>query len=245
MAKENGLGQSMFISGVDISDDVREWNASGGPALLDFTSINKSAMVRKGGLHTAGIGATLFFNDAVDESFQTLKAMPSTDRIISLLTGNTLGDAAWCLTGKQSDLAYTRAPDGMFTLNLPALSNLRRGHWTQSLLAGKVTHASATNGTGIDYGAVSTLFGLTAYLQVFSLGSGTPTVKLQDSADNVTFADITGGGFTAIAGVTSEVIETAATETIRRYVRVISTGTFTDLVFWVGFCRHLTLSIDS
>jgi hypothetical protein len=66
------------------------------------------------------------------------------------------------------------------------------------------------------------------------------TIKVQDSADNVTFADITGLTFATVnAGSTSaQRLATANNATIRRYVRAISTGTFNPGSFAVGFTRN-------
>ena len=113
----------------------------------------------------------------------------------------------------------------------------------EMLTTGKQTAASGTvNGTSIDLGSVSTLFGAAAYLHAFSLGSGTATVAVQDSADNATFAAITGMGFTAITAPTSERVQGAVDATVRRYVRVSVTGTYTNLVFAVNFVRYLESS---
>jgi hypothetical protein len=78
---------------------------------------------------------------------------------------------------------------------------------------------------------------------VFSIGSGTATIKIQESSDDGAgdaFADITGGSFTAVTGRTAErIASSSATLTVERYVRVVTTGVFTNLVFAVGFNRNL------
>lgn len=61
-------------------------------------------------------------------------------------------------------------------------------------------------------------------LQVFSLGSGTVDVKIEDSANDSTWADLV--SFTSASGSTSERVTISGT--IRRYVRVTTSGTFTD-----------------
>lgn len=98
-------------------------------------------------------------------------------------------------------------------------------------------------GTGGTVTKTSTNFGLSAYLQVFAMTGTSNTVSLQDSADNSTFAAITGGGFTAATGITSQRIQTGATAIVRRYVRAISTGTFSASDFAVLFARHLTATL--
>lgn len=90
------------------------------------------------------------------------------------------------------------------------------------------------------------VFGGQAYLQAFSFTGTDVTVKLQHSHDNTTFADITGGGFTAITSApTAERIATSASLEIRRYVRAVTTttGGFTSLVFNVMFTNNLTSTV--
>ncbi len=88
-----------------------------------------------------------------------------------------------------------------------------------------------------------TTFGAQLYLQAFSFTGTSVTVKAQHSHDNGSvdaFVDIVGAGFTAISSApTTERIATAAIE-IRRYVRLVTTGTFTNAVFNVNFCHNIT-----
>lgn len=99
---------------------------------------------------------------------------------------------------------------------------------------------------GTAYLSSHSTFGGQAYLQVFSFTGTDATVKLQHSHDNTTFADITGGGFTAIGSApTSERIATAADLEIRRYVRAVTTTatSFSSLVFSVMFTNNLTSTV--
>lgn len=84
---------------------------------------------------------------------------------------------------------------------------------------------------GIDRGVGSeSNYGAAAYLHAFSIGSGSATVKVQDSADRIAWADVPGLAFTAVTGPTSQRVATGTTENVKRYVRVYVTGTFTNLV---------------
>jgi hypothetical protein len=69
------------------------------------------------------------------------------------------------------------------------------------------------------------------------------TITLQDSADNSTFNNVTGGSFTAITGgaPTYQRIALATNATLRRYVRAVTTtsGGFTTVSFVVSVCRNL------
>jgi hypothetical protein len=122
------------------------------------------------------------------------------------------------------------------------MGNGHTGHWGDMLTTAKQTFASATNGTGIDYGAGigSTAFGGQGFLHLFSIASGTATVAIQDSADGSSWANVTGLVFTAASARTSERLATAVDATVRRHLRVNVTGTFSNAVIAVGVTKFLT-----
>lgn len=98
------------------------------------------------------------------------------------------------------------------------------------------------NGTAIATDRTS--FGLQAYLQVTGFTGSSATIKLQESADNGVndaWADVTGGAFSAVStSPVTERIATSSTQNVERYLRVITTGTFSSLSFVVGVVRNLT-----
>ncbi len=66
-------------------------------------------------------------------------------------------------------------------------------------------------------------------------------MKIQDSADNVSFADVTGLTFTQVtAAPTAERIATTSGATIRRYLRAVTvtTGGFSSLTFAVVVVKN-------
>ncbi|WP_372352624.1 hypothetical protein [Streptomyces sp. KL116D] len=84
-------------------------------------------------------------------------------------------------------------------------------------------------------------FGLQAYLHVFAFTGTSVTVKLQESSDNGVgdpWADVTGGAFTAATAIGAQRIETARGLTVKRYLRAVSTGTFTSATFAVSVNRN-------
>lgn len=239
MAKQSGLGDRCFVGGYDLSGDIGSiQRVAGGPAALDVTGIDKSGYERIGGTRDGGIDFTAWFNDAAGASHTILSTLPTTDRIVTYFRGAAIGNAAASCVAKQIGYDGTRAADGQLTHTVNAQANGYGCEWGLQLTAGKRTDTAATNGTSVDYGAVSTAFGLQAYLHVFSFTGTSVTVKLQDSADNSSFSDITSAAFTAATGVTSERI--AVTGTVRRYVRAVTTGTFSNAVFAVQFSRNET-----
>jgi hypothetical protein len=243
VAKESGLGDNLYIAGFNASGDIQQLGRiGGGPALLNMTGIDKSAYERKGGLRDGAFEMTTFFNhDSVTPAtHEKLSALPRTDVLLTYCRGTTLGSPAASLVGKQVGYDPQRGDDGMITFSVSAQANGYGIEWGRQLTAGVRTDTAATNGTGIDTTA-SADFGGQAYLQVFSFTGTDATVKIQDSADNLTFADVTGLAFTQItAGPTSERIAIANTATIRRYVRAVTvtTGGFSSLAFAVNFIKN-------
>ena len=106
-----------------------------------------------------------------------------------------------------------------------------------SLAAGRYT--TTVNGTGIDLQGYQ---GKVKAMLNFGAGGGTtPTldVKIQDSADNSTFADVSGLTFTQVVDAASLQSMAIDTRSVRRYVRVVltisgSSPTFDGSVTTVG-----------
>ena len=243
MAKTSGLGQNLYIGGRDVSGDIGAITAArGGVALLDVTGIDKRAMERIGGVRDGALEFNSFYNVATDQQHAALKSLPSTDVHLLYVDTKVIGGQAAALVGKQINYDGSRGTDGSFVFSIQALANGYGLEWAEMLTAGKRTDTTATNGASLDGGA-ATSFGLSAYLQVFSFAGTSVTVTLEDSADNTTFAAITGAAFTAATGRTSERIQTATGATVRRYVRAVTAGTFTSAVFAVAFTRHLTSTL--
>lgn len=242
MAKQSGLGDALYIAGYDLSGDIGAVNSiGGGPALLDVTGIDKSAFQRIGGLRDGRIDYTAFFNPAAGQAHLRLSALPTTDVILSYYRGTALGGASANLVAKQLNHDGTRADDGAFTFAGANQGNGFGLEWGTSLTAGKRTDTTATNGSSVDFGTGSTTFGLQAYLHVFAFTGTSVTVKLQESSDDGAgdaWADVTGGGFTAATGITSQRIATSSSQTVERYLRVVTTGTFTNAVFAVSVNRN-------
>ncbi|NUT23277.1 MAG: hypothetical protein HOV77_29255 [Hamadaea sp.] len=243
MTKQSGLGDGLHIAGYNASGDIQQLGRiGGGPALLNFTGIDKSGYERKGGLRDGAFEMTTFFNSdtVTPATHEKLSALPRTDVLMTYCRGTALGDPAASLVAKQAGYDPQRGDDGMLTFGVSAQANGYGTEWGRQLTAGVRTDAAATNGTGIDTTA-SASFGGQAYLQVFAFTGTDATVKIQDSADNVTFADVAGFAFTQItAGPTAERIALGNTATIRRYVRAasVTTGGFSSLSFAVNVIKN-------
>jgi hypothetical protein len=241
VGKQTGLGDNLYVSGYDLSGDVGSLSRiGGGPALLEVTGIDKSAPERRGGLRDGAIEFSAFFNDAAGQAHPTLSALPTANRIVSYFRGTTLGAPAASVYARQINYDPTRAADGSLTIAVSTLSDAYGIEWGNQLTAGKRTDTGATAGSSYDFGAGSTN-GLQAYLHVFSFTGTSCTVAIQESSDDGSgdaFANVTDGVFTAATDVTSERIATSNSQTVERYLRINTTGTFSECTFAVVVVRN-------
>jgi hypothetical protein len=241
MAKQSGLGDNFYIGGYNISGDVGSLGTiSGGNAPLEVTAIDKSAFERIGGQRNGTIEFSTFYNTAALQEHVALKGLLTTDRTLTYARGTTIGDPAACMTAKQINYDFTRAADGSLTTAVQAQSNGYGLEWGIQLTAGVRTDTTATSpATGVDTTA-SASFGIQAYLQVFAFSGTSVTVTVQDSADNASFANISGlSAFTAVTAAPGEErIASTNTTTVRRYLRVITSGTFSNAAFSVVVVKN-------
>jgi hypothetical protein len=238
MSKQSGLGDNLYIAGYDLSGDINSVKLAAPTGVQDVTGIDKSAFERIGLVRDGSIEYKAFFNPT--RAHPRLSLLPTTDQVLTYCRGTALGGPAACLVAKQLNYDGTRADSGEFSFAVSAVSNGYGMEWGNQLTAGLRTDTGATNGTGIDTTA-SLAFGAQAYLQVTAFTGTDCTVKIQDSADNVSFADVAGLGFTQItAGPASERIATGGSATIRRYLRAVTvtTGGFSSITFSVAINKN-------
>lgn len=239
MSKQSGLGDNLYIGGYDLSGDIGSLSRiGGGIAVQDVTAIDKSGNERLALLRDGSIEFNSWFNPAAGQAHSRLSLLPTGNDISSYFRGTVLGNPAANIYAKQINYDGTRANDGGLSFAISKPGDGFGLEWGEQLTAGKRTDATATNGTGVDFTTVTTLFGWQAYLHVFAFTGTSVTVTLQDSADNISFANLTGGAFTAATGITAQRLEGGRTATVRRYVRAITSGTFSNAVFAVSFTRN-------
>lgn len=229
MSVETGLGHELYVDGNDLSDDIGSVaRIGGGAAVLDVTGIRHLARRRRGGKRDGSIEAQAWFNPDPGAPHPVLSTLPRTDRIVSYLTGTAVGRPAACLVGKQPNYDPTRNADASLTFAWSTLGNGFALEWGE-VLAARAEHAGPTAGAGLDL-AATTAFGLQAYLQLHAFTGTSITVAVQHSDDDGgtdPYADIPGAGFTAAtAAPAAERVQTARTESIKRWIRLNSTGTF-------------------
>jgi hypothetical protein len=154
MAKTSGLASHFFVGGYDLSGDTSALDQiRGGPALLDVTSILKSAHERLGGLADGSMQFTAFFNNGPGAEHVALSPLPRTDTIGSYMAGSTLGNPAASINAKQVGYDPTRDTNGNLTEKVQLQANGYGLEWGVALTAGPRTDTVATTGTAVDSGA--------------------------------------------------------------------------------------------
>ena len=237
--KESGLGDRFFLAGYDLSGDINSLDTiSGGPAVLEVTGIDKGVPERVAGLRNGQMAFTALFNPAAGATAHArLSGLTSADTICTYFHGTTLGNVAASMVAKQIGYDPTRADSGDFKFKVAMQANAYGLEWGNMYTPGIRTDTTATTGTSIDT-LTSQAFGLQAYLHVFAFAGTSVTVTIEDSANNSTFAAVSGAAFTAATGITSQRI--AVTGTVRQYVRVTTSGTFTNAQFAVMINKNFT-----
>lgn len=227
MAKETGLGANLYLDGIDLSGDTGSVSSmSNSMEVTEVTGIDKLAVERLPLTLSSALEWMAWWNTY--GSVATLRNSPSGNRLASYFHRPLLGSPAAALIARQADLKTKRSEKGALTLDVKLESDTSWMDWGLALTAGIRTDTAATNGTGVDF-TVGSAFGLQAYLHVFALTGTNVIVHLEHSDDNNAWSDVTGGAFTSVTVAPGkERIYTARNLTVKRYLRAVSSGTFTS-----------------
>ena len=251
MAKKTGLAGQFYVGGYDLSNDIGQLdNVTLERNLLEVTGLDRSAVERLGGLYTSSIGFTGFFNPAALKEHVVLSSLPTVDTQIQYHQSSTLGARAAGMVGRQVNYAWTRGADGALGIQVEAQSNDDFLNWGQSLTSGQENDTTATSGTGVnmlDATGTDTAFGMVAYSQVFTFTGTSCTLTIEESNDDASgdaYAAVTGGAFAAASGITHERIQTSLSQTVEDWLRLVSSGTFSDCTFACVAKRYDTANAE-
>tara|TARA_Y100000593_G_scaffold41217_1_gene79128 strand:+ start:2607 stop:3335 length:729 start_codon:yes stop_codon:yes gene_type:complete len=241
MAIQTGLNTRLYVEGYDLSGDANSLDGAGySQTLLDTTALNTEAMSRTTGLVEGTISFNGFFNNATGQSHPVLSSnsgkLPADDQIVLIPLGADVGDPFAGLVSKEGEYNVSRGSGSVITLTATYASEGIGTEFGDMLTAHEDTHSSAGSGTVLDGGASSSN-GASGYCQIFSLASGTVTVKIQHATSSGgTYSDLI--SFTATGtGAVPMAERGTASGTVNRYVKVTTTGTFSNAVIAVGLHR--------
>ena len=242
-------------SGVGARFLVDEYNLSGGVGSLQrlymevgqfvTTTVQDGGMRRTPTTRHGAIDFQAFFDDAAGGTHPVLSTVPTADRIVSYLHRATRGAPAWAEVAKQTSYVPGLGPNGELKIDVATVANgygLELGH---TLTAGVENSTGTESLAGVDdtETAASTSFGLQAFLHVTAFTGTSVDIVIQDSDDDAAtdpYVDLTGGSFTTVSAVGSERIQTGRAQTVKRWLRVDLSGTYSDLDFTVVVIRNPT-----
>lgn len=234
MAKGSGLGMGLYIAGLDISGDVGSFsNIHGGNSPLPFTGIDKFAMERQGGKRDGGIDYSAFCNTSPNRIHSILSTLPTADQQMLGRIGSTIGSPAFAMVGKQLSYNPKRGADGSLLFDVNALANGFGLEWGDLLTAGVRTDTAATIGPGFDTGA-GIAFGYQMYVHILAFTGTSVTIKVQESDDNGGSDPFADSGATAtFSSAPGTARSTGTTGGIGEFIRIVTTGTFSNAQFVV------------
>jgi hypothetical protein len=237
MAKTGGLGDNFYIGGYNLSGDIASLDqTSGAMTPFDVTPINASAHVRIGGGRMGSMQFTTFFDVTAGQEHPILSTLPRTDTIATYFRGTTVGNPALSCNGVQLNYDPTRDNTGNLTLQVQVMGDKYGIEWGQMLTAGPRTDTTGTVGAAYDSGQ-AWANGAQAYLQILSFTGTSVDVA-------ITSATTSGGSYTSVIDFGSQTgigaFRGAASGAVNEFLKVTTTGTFSNAVFAVMIVLNQT-----
>jgi predicted secreted protein len=217
----HGLNTDIWLGAYDVGTYFNNVNVPAEKDEVDVTGFGASGKSFVTGYKSGSIDLEGFFYGGDNEIDEQLESYFSADNAVVctvMVTGDALGNPARIASIKQR--TYNAGANVNDAAKISASLRANNGPNRGLVLHAKEAETATGNETGVDWGATSTTSdGFAAALHVFAISGGiTFTPKLRDSADNSTYADVTGGGFTAVTAVGAQYLE--GTASVRRYTRL-------------------------
>jgi hypothetical protein len=171
-----------------------------------------------------------------------LANMPSADLVAMYLQGNALGNPSACMVSKETNYAPTRDNTGNLTVKVDVTANGFGVEWGIQVTAGLRTDNAATTSAFYDLGS-GTAFGCQGYMQLVELVGTNVDVT-------VTHATTSGGSYTTLLDFGSQTAiggfrqATTNITTVNEFIKVATTGTFTQAIFSVVFVQNKTAGVQ-
>jgi hypothetical protein len=221
MAFSHGSTAKAFANGVNLSRYLRSVGASGVRDVAETSGLSSTAKEYIPGLKDATLSGEGMFDGTAGASDPILAAAlgASAESVWTVFpASDTIGNRGIGISCHHTQYEVTSPVDDVNMLTVEANSNVGQESIIAHSAHGTVT-ASGTASATVD-GAAQSTGGGAGYLHAIFAGTGTFTVKLQDSADDSTYADKQ--SFTALsAGTAAQRV--AVSGTVARYTRVVWT----------------------
>ena len=233
----HGKASTVLIGAYNISDYCRQNTPAFQKDIPDASTYGDTARefavegLRSGSITLSGLVDTA--DDASDEQIQA--AFEDTTAVKGLTVSphaSTAGNIAYLCVFWETDNNIDNPHDELLSFGgtFQADSGLKRGHWLQALTAVTTTGDK----TSVDAGAAWAAGGR-ANLHATAFSGTNCTIIIKDSADDISFAAVTGLAFAQFTAITHESLSIATA--IRRYRLVNFAGTFTSVTAGVALGR--------
>lgn len=241
MAKQGGLGANFYIAGFDISGDTNDLNNfRGGPKTGDSTDLTQSARSRFGLARDGEMNFKVFFNPSPNQEHAALATLPTGDVIATaMMPPLAVGSPCVSQNSKQINYDWKREKDGMLLGDVHCESQAFGQEWGVALTPGKRTDTVATTGAFFDLatvpglGAFPTAFGAQAYFQLIAFAGTSVTIDIQHATTSGGAYSSTGLTASALTTPQSLRVATASNFAVNEFIKLVTTGTFTNAVFAV------------
>jgi hypothetical protein len=166
-----------------------------------------------------------------------ISGLPSADVTCSYFQGTTVGNPAASMVSKLVKYDPSRDKDANLNIKVDAQSNGYSVEWGRQLTNGMRTDNGPTTGSYYDHGVPQGAYGCQGYFHLIELVGTNVTIAVQhcDTSVGSYTGLLTTGVLTAIG---DKRVVTANNATVNRYLKVVTTGTFTQAVFGVNFIRN-------
>jgi len=239
MAFVHGKDTKVYINSSDYSSYFSNADSVLTSDIAESTTFGATGNAKTyiAGLKDGTIGLSGFWDSTSDGVLQPLLGGADFDFAMGV-DGLDTGDRATFAVGNITNYGVSSPVGDIVATSVDVQSD--DGMWNGSVLTAGAFASTAVHSTTQDNSA-STSNGCGAFVICTSVSGTSPTadIKLQHSADDVSWADLL--TFTQITAVTSEVKSVASGTTINRYLRVYNTigGSSTPTInAIVGFGRN-------
>ncbi len=241
MAPIHAKNSQIVIGGYDLSSDFNKMDRDQSVDEAEVSGFGATAKSYVLGLQATKLTLGGWFNGAVNAVHARLEAiLGGTNTPVTVAYGSrNLGDPCDVLDGKEKDYKISVAIGSAVGVSAEIDMDYAVGLGTigHALGAETVTGSAAS----VDWGATSTAsngFDANVHLTAISGAGAQLTARFQDSADNVTFADISGGTFTAATAIGGQSLHNVAS--VRRYTRAAWTmaGTTPSCTFLMSLAKR-------
>jgi hypothetical protein len=237
MAFKHGKDTKVYVNSSDYSTYFSNADANRTADVAESTTFGKDNKTYIAGDKDGTVSLSGFWDATADGVLQPLLGGADFDFAMGI-DGLDTGDKATFAVGNITNYAVSSPVGDIVATSLDVQSD--DGMWNGSVLTASAFTTTAAQGSVQD-NASSTSNGCGAFLIVTSVSGTSPTgdVKIQHSADNVTYVDLI--TFTQATAATSEVKYVDSGTTINRYIRVYNTigGSSTPTInAIVGFGRN-------